>query len=257
MLLISPVSSRAADYRPYLEQGSFLRYEHWNTEEKAVTGFSSFLQFFDATRNLWMEQNENYKPDGTAFTRKELIFKENGELQRYREIDLRKQYEVTTTYHGTLAESQVLRDGEARSFQQNLSEGTVPLELILLHLRRLMPELLRSREVRFPIYASMLAIELEEKGFPQSLSQLEMTAEPKKKLNFSAPWGAQEALQVEVYPASWTIRALLPAEKSRFHFVIATSAPYLILVFEEGKTRHTLLEWKQDSSESDQLSPLF
>ena len=104
----------------------------------------------------------------------------------------------------------------------------------------------------------MLALELEEQGLPQSLSQLEMIAEPIKKRNYSAPWGAQEALQVDLYPASWTVRALLPAEKSRFRFVIATSTPYLILEFEEGKTRHTLLEWDNgDSKMIDEIKPLF
>ncbi|MEC8256012.1 MAG: hypothetical protein VX004_11125, partial [SAR324 cluster bacterium] len=61
-----------------------------------------------------------------------------------------------------------------------------------------------------------------------------------------------------LYPASWTVRALLPAEKSRFRFVIATSKPYLILEFEEGRTRHTLLEWDNgDSKMIDEIKPLF
>ena len=54
----------------------------------------------------------------------------------------------------------------------------------MLHMRLLMPELLKDKEVKFPIYASMLALELEEQGLPQSLSQLEMIAEPIKKRNY-------------------------------------------------------------------------
>ena len=52
--------------------------------------------------------------------------------------------------------------GEIRSFEQKLEKDTVPLELIMLHMRLLMPELLKDKEVKFPIYASMLALELEE-----------------------------------------------------------------------------------------------
>ena len=248
----------ANNYLSLLQEGSTLRYEHWNLDRKEVTGYSNFLQIYQNEEQKWVEQNANTKPDGEVFTRKQLIFTDNGQIEEYTEEDLRDVYQVSTTYRGSTSESVLNRAGEIRNFKQQLEKGTVPLELIMLHMRLLMPELLKDKEVKFPIYASMLALELEEQGLPQSLSQLEMIAEPIKKRNYSAPWGAQEALQVDLYPASWTVRALLPAEKSRFRFVIATSTPYLILEFEEGKTRHSLLEWDNgDSKMIDEIKPLF
>jgi hypothetical protein len=244
LLFLTTAPLGATDYRPLLQADSSLRYEHWNLDRQEVTGYSHFRQRYDPVKQRWEERNENVKPDGKPFTRKQLIFQENGELERYIEEDLRKPYRVETTYRPNQAETRLQRDGEVRTFRQDLSSNTVPLELILLHLRHVMPQLLDGKTVRFPIYASMLALELEENGFPQSLSQIEMQAEPGKRLDFSAPWGSQESLQVEVSPASWTIRALLPAEKSRFRFTIATTEPYLILVFEEGQTRHSLIEWQ-------------
>ena len=248
----------ANNYLSLLQEGSTLRYEHWNLDRKEVTGYSNFLQIYQNEGKRWIEQNANTKPDGEVFTRKQLIFTDVGEIEQYTEEDLRDGYQVSTTYRKLTSESVLSRSGEIRSFEQKLDKETVPLELIMLHMRLLMPELLKEKEVRFPIYASMLALELEEQGLPRSLSQLEMIAEPIKRRNYSAPWGAQEALQVDLYPASWTVRALLPAEKSRFRFVIATSKPYLILEFEEGKTRHTLLEWDNgDSKMIDEITPLF
>ena len=248
----------ANNYLSLLQEGSTLRYEHWNLDRKEVTGYSNFLQIYQNEGKRWIEQNANTKPDGEVFTRKQLIFTDDGEIGQYTEEDLRDIYQVSTTYQGLTSKSVLNRSGEIRSFEQKLEKDTVPLELIMLHMRLLMPELLKDKEVQFPIYASMLALELEEQGIPQSLSQLEMIAEPIKRRNYSAPWGAQEALQVDLYPASWTVRALLPAEKSRFRFVIATSKPYLILEFEEGKTRHTLLEWDNgDSKMIDEIKPLF
>ena len=248
----------ANNYLSLLQEGSTLRYEHWNLDRKEVTGYSNFLQIYQNEGKRWIEQNANTKPDGEVFTRKQLIFTDVGEIEQYTEEDLRDGYQVSTTYRKLTSKSVLSRSGEIRSFEQKLEKDTVPLELIMLHMRLLMPELLKDKEVQFPIYASMLALELEEQGIPQSLSQLEMIAEPIKRRNYSAPWGAQEALQVDLYPASWTVRALLPAEKSRFRFVIATSTPYLILEFEEGKTRHTLLEWDNgDSKMIDEITPLF
>ena len=248
----------ANNYLSLLQEGSTLRYEHWNLDRKEVTGYSNFLQIYQNEGKRWIEQNANTKPDGEVFTRKQLIFTDVGEIEQYTEEDLRDGYQVSTTYRKLTSKSVLSRSGEIRSFEQKLEKDTVPLELIMLHMRLLMPELLKDKEVQFPIYASMLALELEEQGLPQSLSQLEMIAEPIKRRNYSAPWGAQEALQVDLYPASWTVRALLPAEKSRFRFVIATSKPYLILEFEEGKTRHTLLEWDNgDSKMIDEIKPLF
>ena len=162
-----------------------------------------------------VEQNANTKPDGEVFTRKQLIFTDDGEIGQYTEEDLRDIYQVSTTYQGLTSKSVLNRSGEIRSFEQKLEKDTVPLELIMLHMRLLMPELLKDKEVKFPIYASMLALELEEQGLPQSLSQLEMIAEPIKR-EIIQPHGVPRSTPSGPLPASWTVRALLPAEKVDF-----------------------------------------
>ena len=171
----------ANNYLSLLQEGSTLRYEHWNLERKEVTGYSNFLQIYQNEEKQWLEQNANTKPDGEVFTRKQLIFTDDGEIGKYTEEDLRDIYQVSTTYRGLTSKSVLNRSGEIRNFEQKLEKDTVPLELIMLHMRLLMPELLKDKEVKFHIYASMLALELEEQGLPQSLSQLEMIAEPIKK----------------------------------------------------------------------------
>ena len=151
----------ANNYLSLLQEGSTLRYEHWDLESKEVTGYSNFLQIYLNEKKQWVEQNANTKPDGKVFTRKQLIFTDNGQIELYTEEDLRDIYKVSTTYHGTTSESVLNKAGEIWNFKQQLDKGTVPLELIMLHMRSLMPELLKDKKVKFPIYASMLALELE------------------------------------------------------------------------------------------------
>lgn len=139
----------ANNYLSLLQEGSTLRYEHWNLERKEVTGYSNFLQIYQNEEKQWLEQNANTKPDGEVFTRKQLIFTDDGEIRQYTEEDLRDVYQVSTTYRGLTSKSVLNRSGEIRSFEQKLEKDTVPLELIMLHMRLLMPELLKDKEVKF------------------------------------------------------------------------------------------------------------
>ena len=157
----------ANNYLSLLQEGSTLRYEHWNLDRKEVTGYSNFLQIYQNEGKRWIEQNANTKPDGEVFTRKQLIFTDDGEIGQYTEEDLRDIYQVSTTYQGLTSKSVLNRSGEIRSFEQKLEKDTVTLELIMLHMRLLMPELLKDKEVKFPIYASILALELEEQGLSE------------------------------------------------------------------------------------------
>ena len=136
----------ANNYLSLLQEGSTLRYEHWNLERKEVTGYSNFLQIYQNEEKQWLEQNANTKPDGEVFTRKQLIFTDVGEIAQYTEEDLRDGYQVSTTYRKLTSKSVLSRSGEIRSFEQRLEKDTVPLELIMLHMRLLMPELLKDQE---------------------------------------------------------------------------------------------------------------
>ena len=78
----------ANNYLSLLQEGSTLRYEHWNLERKEVTGYSNFLQIYQNEEKQWLEQNANTKPDGEVFTRKQLIFTDVGEIEQYTEEDL-------------------------------------------------------------------------------------------------------------------------------------------------------------------------
>ena len=56
----------ANNYLSLLQEGSTLRYEHWNIERKEVTGYSIFLQIYLDEKKQWLEKNANTKPDGNV-----------------------------------------------------------------------------------------------------------------------------------------------------------------------------------------------
>ena len=101
-------------------------------------------------------------------------------------------YQVSTTWKLT-SKSVLSRSDEIRSFEQKLEKDTVPLELIMLHMRLLVPELLKDKEVQFPIYASMLALNWKGKNTPISEPIRNDFGEPIKRRNYSAPWGAKHS----------------------------------------------------------------
>ena len=49
----------ANNYLSLLQEGSALRYEHWNLDRKEVTGYSNFLQIYQNEKKQWLEQNAN------------------------------------------------------------------------------------------------------------------------------------------------------------------------------------------------------
>ena len=133
------------------------------------------------------------------------------------------------------------KDGRVLEFETNLSkEKVVPFEVVIFFLRKNLAEILQTKEYTFTLFLPLLAIELEKKGFPRSMSMIRMMVEPQEEIQMETPLGVQTAQTILVSPESGLLRALLPREKTHFEFTFTAGAPHHLLQFEEGKTRHIL-----------------
>jgi len=119
-------------------------------------------------------------------------------------------------------------------------EKAVPFEVAIFYLRKNLQEILQTEDYSFTLFIPLLAIELEEKGYPRSMSMIRMIVKPQGEIQLETPLGVQTSQTILVLPESGLLRALLPREKTHFEFTFTAAAPHHLLQFEEGKTRHVL-----------------
>ena len=226
--------------------GSSSSFKHWNLERSEVTGHSHYryLELIkDGTRFI-IEQNENTKPDGDVFTRKTLWFdSDSGVPKWYEEEDLREDFRIVNTYSGKIMKTRLDKSGNAIEFETDLSkQQAVPFEVVIFFLRKNLINILQTENYSFTLFLPLLALELEDKGLPRSMSMIRMVAVLKEKINLNTPLGQMQACKILIFPQSGILRALLPREKTHFEFIFSADEPYHLLEFEAGKTRHMLTQ---------------
>jgi len=223
-----------------------ISFYHLNLSKSEISGYSHFS--FETSNNdgrkFIIEKNENTKPNGKVFTKKELWFDANsGEPVRYVEEDFRKDFRIINTYSGEILNTSLDKAGKALKFETDLSkENAVPFELVFYFLRKKFQQILQLKDFSFTLFIPILAIELEEKGLPRSMSMIKMKVELKEEVILETPLGALAAGRILVLPKSGFLRAILPNEKTHFEFIIAKEIPHYILQFETGKIRNILSE---------------
>ena len=105
-----------------------------------------------------------------------------------------------------------------------------------------MIDIVRTEDYSFTLFQPLLALELEEKGLPRSMSMIKMVAELKEKISLETPLGQMKGRKILIFPQSGILRALLPREKTHFKFTFSADAPHHLLEFEVGETRHILTQ---------------
>ena len=244
-LLLDGVSVFAQEsYLSQLLPGTKFSFHHLNLKSSEITGKSHFHYeiLTKAGTKFIVEKNENTKPDGKVFTRKTLWFDAaSGIPNLYKEEDFREDFRITNSYSGEVMRTRLEKDGRVLEFETNLSqEKAIPYEVVIFFLRKNLQEILQTEDYSFTLFLPLLAIELEEKGFPRSMSMIRMMVEPQEEIQMETPLGVQTAQTILVLPESGLLRALLPREKTHFEFTFTAAAPHHLLQFEEGKTRHIL-----------------
>ncbi|MBF0240478.1 MAG: hypothetical protein HQM12_22475 [SAR324 cluster bacterium] len=234
------------NYLPLLENGPVsLTLQHINKKNDKITGYSHFyfLTIQEGGLEYWQEVQENTKPDGTVFTRKQTRFrKTDGSPVFYHEIDFRKDYEIRNVFENNQIISKLRSKTRTDEVRQPLTLDIVPFEHIVLFLRQNLPKLMHEKHLNVTLYMPALILELEDQGLPSSWSNVGVVIEMEKKLKVSTPKGNMDAIQILIQPSSILLRSLLPASHARFRFLLSEQFPHYPLGFEEGNTRHQLTD---------------
>jgi len=245
MIQAEPVYAMESYLRELLP-GSSASFKHWNLERSEVTGYSHYryVELIKDGKRFTIEQNQNTKPDGDVFTRKTLWFEsDSGVPKWYEEEDVRENFRIVNTYSGEMMKTRLDKSGKAMEFETDLSkQQAVPFEVVIFFLRKNMINILQTEDYSFTLFLPLLALELEDKGLPRSMSMIRMVAELKEKINLDTPLGEMQARKILIFPQSGILRALLPREKTYFEFTFSADAPHHLLEFEVGETRHILTQ---------------
>ena len=231
-------------YLPELLPGSKASFKHWNLERSEVTGHSHYryVELIKDGIRFIVEKNENTKPNGEVFTRKALWFESDSGIPKwYEEEDLRENFRIVNTYSMEMMKTRLEKSDNVMEFETDLSkEQAVPFELVIFFLRKKLMNILQTEDYSFTLFLPLLALELEDKGLPRSMSMIKMVAELKEKIKLDTPLGKIQVCKILIFPQSGVLRALMPREKTHFEFTFSAEAPYHLLEFEVGKTRHML-----------------
>ena len=229
-----------------LQPGSRASFKHWNLEHSDVTGYSHYryVELIKDGMRFIVEKNENTQPDGEVFTRKTLWFEsDSGVPKWYEEEDLREDFRIVNTYFVKMMNTRLEKSANVMEFETDFSkEQAVPFELVIFFLRKNLIKILQTENYSFTLFLPLLALELEEKGLPRSMSMIRMVAELKEKISLDTPLGQIQGCKILIFPQSGVLRALIPREKTHFEFTFSAEAPHHLLEFEVGETRHILTQ---------------
>ena len=232
------------NYLPQLLPGSKSSFKHWHMKRSEVTGHShyNYVELIKEGRRFIIEKNENTKPDGEVFTRKTLWFEsDTGMPKWYEEEDLREDFRIINTYSFKKMKTRLEKSSNVMEFETDLvKEKAVPFEVVIFFLRKNLTNIIQTENYSFTLFLPLLALELEDKGMPRSMSMIKMVAELNQKINLETPFGKMRGNKILIFPQSGILRALLPREKTHFQFTFSEDAPHHLLEFEVGETRHIL-----------------
>ena len=231
-------------YLNELVPGSKILFQHWDTKKSEISGYSYFHyeRITKDGKHFIIEKNKNTKPDGEIFTRKILWFDASSGLPlRYEEEDFRNNFRIINVYLGKIIKTSLYKSGKSVEFETDIGlENAVPMEIFLFFLRKNFLQILNSRDFSFTLFLPLLAMELEQKGLPRSMSLVQMIVDLKEDTIIESPLGSIAAKKLLIIPKSRLLRTLLPREKTNFEFIIAKEIPYYILQFKLGSTKHML-----------------
>jgi len=193
----------------------------------------------------FLETSLNQDRQGTVFSEKKAWYEfETGQLDSYTEIDYRTGISISNRTDAEKIHTTVKDGNDQLKISLDMENKLVPFEALTLFLQQSIPELREKREIAFKLFLPAMAIELKRKGLPLSFSKFEMAASVVGMPQIVTPLGLQPAIRILIKPTSFLVNAILPKEKTEFHFTFMTEPPFLLLAFEENKTRSILISYK-------------
>jgi hypothetical protein len=230
----------AFQFKNQLDDRSSKVFEHWNTKQKKVTGYTTVSYLTNEKTGELLEISKNLDDKRIAFSEKKTWFDASGELKKYDESDFRTQVRTINTYSQNEIHTEIWEKDKKTEFKIEIQADLVPFEVLALHLQSKLTELEQTKSIPFTLYLPVLALELSKKGWPLSLSRLGMNAVVEAISSENTVLGNLQTITIRVEPTSFIIQALLPAEKSKFYFTFVRDKLFTLLQFEEGETQTRL-----------------
>jgi hypothetical protein len=242
-------------FKDQLYTDTTLHFDHHHLDRDEITGHTRLRYEIEVINGqaYQVEYQQNRRSDGTVFSEKQVRFDlESGQLIRYTETDFRSGVTIRSAMVDGEIITQVQDGADETEIRIPVTDGLVLFETLTLSLRQMLPDLLKNRQaVPFTLYLPVLASELEKKGLPLSLSQLQMMVRVVADGETETAYGRQWIVQLQLKPASMLISALLPKDKSEFRFSFIARPPYHLVAFEEGRTRSVLAAVETAAKQTD------
>lgn len=250
LLVILITATLPADLRAYSfplvrEQNERQVFKHWNTSKREITGYSHVRFFTENTQQkaYLVENNQNSHANGVVFSEKFTWFDpQSGEVVKYAEKDFRTDIQIVNTYTREGIKTEVTEEGVIRHLTVDGNPELVPFEIIAYYLQSKMDVFTRGKSISFKLYIPLIALELEKKGLPTSLSKVGMKATPENIVVQHTILGRIRTIKITVQPSSFLVNAILPDDKSRFDFVFQVDRPCQLLQLEEAETKMVLMD---------------
>ncbi len=249
-IFLFPIKMEAYEFKHLLKPGKTLKYKHWNTHRKKVTGYSriSYEIMSKDGRKFVLETHQNTNDKGEAYSEKQLLFQaDNGKLVSYEEADFRTKMKIKQQYESGHIHTQATDKDTKKKFSVKIESDLIPFEVLTLFLQKKIPKLKKGWEMDFDLYLPVIAFELEKKGIPLSFSKVGVTAKVEKIKVKGTIFGKKEVIVILIKPNSLFFSMVLPKEKSEYRFTFLNEPPFHLLVFEEHETQSILTEVNQEN----------
>ncbi len=237
----------ALDFREQLLLVREIKYKHWHLQKKRITGYTiiEIKTMLKEGKKYFLETSLNQNQQGKVFSEKKAWYEfETGQLDSYTEVDYRTGISISNRINAQKMLTTVTDGDDQLEISLDMEKRLVPFEALTLFLQQSIPKLQEKREMSFKLYLPVMAIELKRKGLPLSFSKFEMAASVIEMPQIETPLGLRSAFRLLIKPTSFLINAILPKEKTEFHFTFMTEPPFLLLTFEENQTRSILISYQ-------------
>jgi hypothetical protein len=241
------VTASALDFRQQLRSVREIKYKHWHLQKNRTTGYTKIetKTMLKKGEKYFLETSLNQDRQGKVFSEKKVWYGfEAGQLESYTEVDYRTGISISNRIKAPKILTTVKEGDEQLEISLDMEKRLVPFEALTLFLQQSIPGLRKKQKMTFKLYLPAVAIELKRKGLPLSFSKFEMAASVVGMPQIETPLGLQPAIRILIKPTSFLINAILPKEKTKFHFTFMIEPPFLLLEFEENKTRSILISYQ-------------
>lgn len=247
-------SLSADDFKEYLSTIKYAEYHYWHKDQKKFIGVTK-IEYNETLDNKQrpsiLEYSRNYDDEGALFIEKENWFlKKTGELSYYQEKDYRTKMQISDEIKADRIITKLRDNKEKIKLDTKNEKNLVLFETFTLQLQKMVPKIIKKKEIIFNLYIPVLALELKRNRLPLSLSKMEMTASLKKTKERQTIFGRRKTVEIVVQPNLFFLKTILPQDRSEFRLTYLAEYPHYLVIFEEGNIRYFLKKMRTVDGQS-------